>query len=73
MLFVFIPRVSLRLPLAMCLLGLQPTLPKSETLVSVIKLSCSLCSPLAKTNLLTKEKTSCSSCYPLAKKNLLTK
>ena len=34
MLFVFIPRVSLRLPWAMCLLGLQPTLPKSETLVS---------------------------------------
>ena len=33
MLFVFIPRVSLRLPWAMCLLGLQPTLPKSETLV----------------------------------------
>ena len=34
MLFVFIPRVSLRLPWAMCLLGLQPTLPKSETLVT---------------------------------------
>ena len=34
MLFVFIPRVSLRLPWAMCLLGLQPTLPKSETLES---------------------------------------
>ena len=29
-----IPRVSLRLPWAMCLLGLQPTLPKSETLGS---------------------------------------
>ena len=36
MLFVFIPRVSLRLPWAMCLLGLQPTLPKSETLVNYI-------------------------------------
>ncbi len=36
MLFVFIPRVSLRLPWAMCLLGLQPTLPKSETLVPYI-------------------------------------
>ena len=35
MLFVFIPRVSLRLPWAMCLLGLQPTLPKSETLVKL--------------------------------------
>ena len=35
MLFVFIPRVSLRLPWAMCLLGLQPTLPKSETLVYI--------------------------------------
>ena len=30
------PRVSLRLPWAMCLLGLQPTLPKSETLVPYI-------------------------------------
>ena len=37
MLFVFIPRVSLRLPWAMCLLGLQPTLPKSETLVNYFR------------------------------------
>ena len=46
MLFVFIPRVSLRLPWAMCLLGLQPTLPKSETLVSEIRVlskSASVC------------------------------
>ena len=31
MLFVFIPRVSLRLPWAMRSLGFQPVLPKSET------------------------------------------
>ena len=37
MLFVFIPRVSLRLPWAMCLLGLQSTLPKSETLVNYFR------------------------------------
>ena len=34
MLFVFIPRVSLRLPWAMRLLDFQSALPKSETPVS---------------------------------------